>query len=604
MGVRSKISRIKYLAAVWIFLLAVTIPYSVYAEDTIKTQKAVVFLLDVSGSMKTNDPNRYAIDGIAQFIYTLPSNYEIGFVAYNAEVCARQALMDNVRRKEIMQTAESVKYAGYSNAGAGMTEAVQMLKESSVIEKDIVLLSDGECLMENEAATALSYTAYQESAEQAAANGIRIHVIGLGEEMEDTENSIFQAAAKTGGGTYHSPQALNIQSSIDSILQNQFHIKQMTAAIIDAGEDTVELGIDLPFTYASTVRVLLTSSSPIRDLTTNFNADGARQVNGERYSLIEIDSPKGNRMDISFNGTPGHQIRIILIPEYRVLPKVSVSYEDRIPEDIDASVYEREAAVTYTFYDMENDKIQLWTEEYFAHSRLSADIAGEVRKGTLEDGQIQIHETVTEKCVKEVSFDCAEFPANILEISTVTVTLEAPPALPVEEPEEFPGVIYGIAFLAVVLVILIVTVVLRLKKSIRPVVVPDNDERPEPGKSSYVGRLNIYITRTASGYDISPLSYDLFRLPSTRVISMSEILAGCGLREVFEGAEHIYISSGQGRSVILTNQSDCCIMKSGEILMKKKSYQLFAGAKVDIAFEDEISELTFQYRELKPSEMY
>ena len=85
---------------------------------------------------------------------------------------------------------------------------------------------------------------------------------------------------------------------------------------------------------------------------------------------------------------------------------------------------------------------------------------------------------------------------------------------------------------------------------------------------------------------------------------MSEILAGCGLREVFEGAEHIYISSGQGHSVILTNQSDCCIMKSGEILMKKKSYQLFAGAKVDIAFEDEISELTFQYRELKPSEMY
>ena len=66
-----------------------------------------------------------------------------------------------------------------------------------------------------------------------------------------------------------------------------------------------------------------------------------------------------------------------------------------------------------------------------------------------------------------------------------------------------------------------------------------------------------------------------------------------------EGASRIYISSGQGRSVILTNQSDCCIMKSGEILMKRKSYQLFAGAKVDIAFEDEISELTFQYRELK-----
>lgn len=604
MRVRSKLSQIKCLAAVWLFLLVVTIPHSVYADDTIETQKAVVFLLDVSGSMKTNDPNRYAIDGIAQFIYTLPSNYQIGFVAYNAKLCASQPLQDNIHRDKIMESANAVQYTGYSNAGAGMAEAVQMLLDSTAVQKDIVLLSDGECLMESEDATESSYTAYQEAAVRAAENEIRIHVIGLGEEMEDTANSIFQAAAETGGGVYHSPQALDIQSSIDAILQGQFQIRQTTAALVDAGEDTVELKIDLPFAHASTVRVLLTSSSPIRDLATNFSADGARQVNGERYSLIEIDSPRGDRMDISFSGTPGHQIRILLIPEYKVLPKVSVSYEDHIPEDTEASVYDREAAVTYTFYDMENDKVQLWTEEYFAHSRLTADIAGDIRKGTLENGQFQMYETVTEQCDKEVSFDCAEFPANILEIGTVTLTLEGPPMLPVEEPEQFPGVVYGIVFLTAVLVILIVTIVIRLRKSVRPIAVPDNDERPEPGKSSYVGRLNIYITRTASGYDISPLSYDLFRLPSTRVISIAEILTGCGLRETFEGAEHIYISSGQGHSVILTNQSDCCIMKSGEILMKKKSYQLFAGAKVDIAFEDEISELTFQYRELKPSEMY
>ena len=44
-------------------------------------------------------------------------------------------------------------------------------------------------------------------------------------------------------------------------------------------------------------------------------------------------------------------------------------------------------------------------------------------------------------------------------------------------------------------------------------------------------------------------------------------------------------------------------MMSGEILMKQKSYQLFEEAKVDITFEDEISELTFQYKGLRPSEM-
>ena len=81
-------------------------------------------------------------------------------------------------------------------------QAVEMLMDSSATEKDIVLLSDGECLMQDEDATKIAYTAYQSATVQAVQSGIRIHVIGLGEEMEDIENSIFQAAAKTNGGVY------------------------------------------------------------------------------------------------------------------------------------------------------------------------------------------------------------------------------------------------------------------------------------------------------------------------------------------------------------------------------------------------------------------
>ena len=133
--------------------------------------------------------------------------------------------------------------------------------------------------------------------------------------------------------------------------------------------------------------------------------------------------------------------------------------------------------------------------------------------------------------------------------------------------------------------------------------IPEKENRPAPGKASYVGNIRLYISRAPSGQDIAPLAYDLFRLPSTKVISLAEILESCGIKEVFSGAEGIYISSGQGRSIILTNQSDCCILKSGEILMKNKSYQLYQDAKVDITFEDEVSELTLQYKVLKPSQM-
>ena len=44
-------------------------------------------------------------------------------------------------------------------------------------------------------------------------------------------------------------------------------------------------------------------------------------------------------------------------------------------------------------------------------------------------------------------------------------------------------------------------------------------------------------------------------------------------------------------------------MKSREILLKRRSYQLTLDSKVDITFEDEISELTFQYKDVRLSAM-
>ncbi|MDE6906021.1 MAG: VWA domain-containing protein [Lachnospiraceae bacterium] len=594
----------KFLMVILIFHVFALAPFPAQAsEEKGYGQKAVVFVLDVSGSMKTNDPNRYAIDSIAQLIYTLPTNYDVGFAAYSSEICALQGFLGNSQRSRIMEAAQAVAYNGYSNAGAGLDEAVLMLKNSNAEEKEIVLLSDGEILMEDEETTSLSEEIYQRAVLEAAENKIRIHVIGLGEEMEDTGNSIFQAAKKTGGGVYYSPQALDIQKSIDSITEGQLHIKQMTAAIVDAGEKEENLTIDMAFAHAGTVRVLLTSDSPIGNLKTNFSAESARQIGGERYSLIEITRPKGDKLDISFEGTPGNQVRITLIPEYQVKAKADVTYKDSVPNEEGALYYERVAEIAYGFYDAENESLRLWTEEYFNHSKVSFLTEKGEEEKALEAGEILVTEKVREDSVKHVSFAFEAFPANVLDIEGVEVSLKGPELLPVEEPEPPPYELYGGVVLGALFLILIILLLCRRKKP-RTGFAPEEPNRPVSSNSSYVGRLNIYITRTKSGYDISPLAYDLFRLPANRVVSIAEILENCGIKEHFLGAENIYLSSGQGRSIILTNQSDCCIMKSGEILMKKKSYQLFTESKVDITFEDEISELTFQYKDLKPSEMY
>jgi hypothetical protein len=587
-------------------ILCLLFSQSVYAsENHGMDKKAIVFLLDASGSMKTNDPQKYAVDSIAQLIYTLPTDYEVGFVAYNTEICATQPFLGNSQRSRIMESAQSVSYENYSNAGAGLLQAVEMLQSCSADDKSIVMLSDGEFLMEDGELTEQSYRTYQEAVEKAVQEEITIHVIGLGKDMENTENSIFQAAAQTEGGIYYTPHALDLPSAMESILTEQLGIRQMTAALIDTDGDSEQIPLELPFAHANTIRVLLTSDSPIQNVKTNFKADSADQITGERYSLIEIKNPQSSHLEVSFTGTAGKQVQITLIPEYQVIPKVTVAYEDRVPSDDAADRYERDAILEYTFFDADNESIQLWTEEYFEYGRICIQTGQITEEKVLEGGRLTCRIPVNEKLVQNIHFDCSELPVNVLSMPDIELEFEEAPLLPVPEsvPEpDPPYAVYGI-LAATIAGILAVLMFRRSGTASEAECVSVQDDRPAPGKSSYVGKLNIYITRAPSGYDIEPLSYNLFRLPSTKVISMAEVLESCGIKEIFEGAGRIYLNSGQGRSIVLTNQSDCCIMKSGEILMKQKSYPLYEDAKVDITFEDEVSELTFQYKVLKPSEM-
>lgn len=584
---------------------------SVQAQED--NSKAVVFLMDASGSMNTNDPERLAVDSIAQLIVSLPSDYKVGFVAYNGAVAAVSDLVDENHRDEIIHMAETVTYSGYSNAGEGLANAVAALVKDGAQEKTIVMLSDGEILMNEEDTTQEAASLYQTAIEQAQEAGITIYIIGLGDEMEDLDNAIFEAAEKTRGQSYYIEQVQQIQSAIDAILTERLGIKQSTVAIVDTDGELEAVSVDLPYAYVDKLRILLTSSAPIQNLTASFHAGNANQINGIRYSLIEIEELSEKHMELHFEGAQGSQVRINVIPEYRVCPQVEVVYEDSIPltadrdgEEGDSSIegsqyYDRAAQLLFSFCRENNHNIPLWNEEYFNYSPITVMIDGDLQELPLQSGSLEWSETVTDQRVCEVIFDYSALPVNVIGEDRLSVTLDAPPLLSVEEPQEatYPQehdyLMIGILILCVFLVlvgILALVLYLRRPKSSSPL----PEDRPEPGKYSYVGKIKLYVTRTRSGYDIPPLSYNLFRLPSGKVISLLEILTECEVEEQFPGAENIFFKAGAARSLILTNNSDCTIIKNREILMKKKSYSLDPDAKVDVSFEDEISELTLQYK--------
>ena len=547
-------------------LIIFLVPLRAAAVDLPKSDsKAVVFVLDASNSMNSNDRSRLAIDSIAQLIYSLPSNYSVGVVAYNTDVVAASGMADSDGRDSIMEVANAVRYTGYTNAGAGLARAIELLDTVEASQKTVVMLSDGEIVMQNDAATAASSGQFQNAVTSAKESGTVIHVIGLGSDMENTANTIFSASAETGGSNYHAPRAEDIQQAVDAILLDQLNVKKTTAAVVDADGGTEELDITIPSANASTVRILFISDSPIRNLAADFNAGSVRQVSGTHYTLLELARPTAENVHVRFQGEAGSQVKVDVVTEYRVVMVPQVIYEDVEPEDTEAASYDRTAQISLAFYDAENPERQVLTDAAFAGRSISGTAGGQAWTGALLSGSVALPpvsglaEDRTEQIT--VSFDNLE--TNVIAQQPLTISLEGAPALP-EAPDYRPVIIGGMVGALLLILLAVYLAAGRSRK--KPRSIPDPPP-PAPSKYSYTGRLNLYITRTKSGRDVPPLTYDLFRIPGGKILSLQEILDGCNVTEHLEGADKIFFKAGANRCLVLSNDSDCTIMQNREILM-------------------------------------
>ena len=593
--------RIASFLVVVVISLFMVFPTTVAASLSIQKPNAVLFVLDASNSMNSNDRSRLAIDSIAQLIYSLPSNYSVGVVAYNTDVVAASGMADSDGRDSIMEVANAVRYTGYTNAGAGLARAIELLDTVEASQKTVVMLSDGEIVMQNDAATAASSGQFQNAVTSAKESGTVIHVIGLGSDMENTANTIFSASAETGGSNYHAPRAEDIQQAVDAILLDQLNVKKTTAAVVDADGGTEELDITIPSANASTVRILFISDSPIRNLVADFNAGSVRQVSGAHYTLLELARPTAENVHVRFQGEAGSQVNVDVITEYSVVMVPQVTYEDVEPADAEAANYDRTARISLSFYDAENPERQVLTDAAFEGRSISGTAGGQAWTGALLSGSVTLPpvsglaEDRTEQIT--VSFDNLE--TNVIAQQPLTISLEGAPALS-EAPDYRPAIIGGAVGALLVILLAVYLAAGRSRK--KPRSIPDPTP-PAPSKYSYTGRLNLYITRTKSGRDVPPLTYDLFRIPGGKILSLQEILDGCNVTEHLEGADKIFFKAGANRCLVLSNDSDCTIMQNREILMKGRSYLIGIDTKVDITFEDEISEMALQYRQVRPNEL-
>lgn len=563
-----------------------------FANNDPPKEKAVVFVLDASGSMKTNDPERLALDSMAQLIYSLPSEYRVGIVAYNTGIALKTALGESAERQSLVRQATEVKYQGYTGAGQGLQAALSLSEDTGIVQTDIVLLSDGEILLQKQEDTQQEIALFESQVQRAKEMGTAIHVIGLGEEMEDASSDIVGAAIKTGGSQHHVPKAQDIQNAISHILSEQLGIHKSSLGVMELDGTSQQIEVNLPASGMSRVRVLLIGSKPITNLAASFTAANSLQGSGQRYAFLDLHYPTTDPLQITVNSEPGSNIKVDVISEYNAVLEAGVSYEDLEPAHKQAERYERTATVTLSFADAGNPNKKLFTEDYFNGTTIKADIQGEPVDLLWHNGQAIWTTKVLAQQEVSIGIRQMGFPTNVSGKHAALIRLEEPPVF--IKPNYTPYLIGGIGLLLAVVAAVIVIILYRRKQAATPLLI----EAPEPSKYYYTGKLNLYVTRTKSGLDIPPLTFNLFRLSSGRAISLEEILRELKVDELPEGAEKLFFGPSDNRRLMLNNQSDCTILKSRELLLKGKSVHLNLDEKIDIIFEDECSELMLQYKKV------
>lgn len=594
------------LTAMIILLLHATPITSVAEEKGYRAEEGeIVFLLDTSGSMKTQDEERLAIDAIRQGAYSLPSNYKPGFVAYGTDIQTSVPLDIDLTTLDTQLSA--IQYTGYTNAGAGLSQAMGLFSTEVGVDRYIILLTDGEIDMPDASSREFSRTLYQQMAQQAKERGVKIYITAIGSELNNPQMHIFDAAEITDGAIYWEGASGSLSQIMEKIVADRLNFpKQVLETAGEAGSRQIEVP---PGT--GRMKLFLQSDTGVGNVTADYQALNGKQITGQRFAVIEMVSPSSETVQIH---VPSANTSIYKTVEYTVSPAVHVTYRfeelPRTEEEIKKQVppvYEHYADIVIQLTDIAGDKKNIWEAETFEGREIAYTINGAAYTGIIESGQISKTIPADEISQIEVVINPDQFDDAIYFMEQpVSATIEKIPDPVFVKKTDYRPLW---AILGVLATAILTLLILWAKKSrttviymAQPPATKEPAKKVETRSCTYSGKFNMYVVRTADGRDIPPQTYRLFGRNSARM-TLDQILTGCKIKFGNIGADDIIFYPGPEYSVIIMDQSErCTTLRGTEILKKGMGYPLYYGEKLTITFEDEATEIEIHYKSLKPSE--
>jgi hypothetical protein len=598
--------RVLYASLIFVLLFPV---FSFAAEPLPAVREGIdiVFAVDVSGSMKINDPENFTRDFLGLLTSVAdPKGVRIGIVGYNTGIKVSLPVTDissEEGRASVEKAIASLVPSGDTDLGLGLSEAKRLLDEAGDDhEKAIFLISDGE-----------AYDAPRGRGEEASAKDA--------EEVREWANSDYHAMiCKAEFRNYNGSQRGNNISIwrnykffgnvpslsewdgffgdvLSSVMQSQL----LTLAELEGTGSTQEVTLSVPHGLSDAVSVIFASDAPVSNLSAEQSGlENVRVFKGNTLSAVVIENPAKGDINIRFTAKEGSFVEVCTIYSgFAFSSELSVSETEEgaarafvgVKKDgvliSDKDFYESLGArivFRRLLYDTEEKDYERVKDELQEERPVSAGADGVFAEYDEDPGG--------RFAVRAAAFFHAPFyfeeevPGNGSEI--IFEREEAPPARTIPWISIFMG---G----TILLLAIIILVMLFGRK--KPVPLFKTPKHP------YAGKLVCYVIKAENGAEYPPFTFVLSGYYSSDPVSLESILNfalgdDLGIKE----AAKIIFSPGPSHGLVFRHDTSQTVTLGPLVTNAGESYIMDYGSKLYLMLKSERVELELHYKQAGPKE--
>lgn len=593
---------------------SVPVQATVRAQEEKQQEREVVIVMDCSRSMEDVDSQYLAFDFVKGLAASLPMNCEMGFVAYNNEVCA--SLPVGSSYAEVEKALGGLQYRQYGNAGAGLEAAAELLQGSQA-EKSLILISDGEIMMDTDEGTEESVRAFDRAVAAAQEKDIRIDVLAVGEKLQEGYN-VYGAADGTGGRLYEITDPDSLCGYIDRYLFEEWGYRGSHIGKMDG--TNAELTVSLPDCMMERAKILLTGAQQNENMTVHCEAGRIDVLKGKKYTVVDVTAPVSRDVRIQMASDQAMQIDAYLFAEYEFSVSTGHTYAADtqtariwvdIRDPIGDSLLDGHLADGGMELYLDGEKAdytvsegKAWVDKtYMQDNPDPAEVRAESRIGT-QQAETQQTETQRKTQTARVEVRFADPVGNYYGMHSAQEEI----FIPVQEELETDWFFWSVitVFIIAVTALFCISYVRRRKdRTVRRQMVDmgtaEPMEKAVPG-SDFTGKIVVYVIRNKNEIDYPPESINLFARCRRESITLEWILDTCSLPLDLKGAEKILFKPGEDRSLVIKNNSKASVLIGRALLTRGQSYNLYYHEKVTFIFDQEDAEIEVHYKDLTPNE--